>query len=690
MRVLTLLFTLFSLFSFYTSCMTLSRFEPRGTIAILWIDNPPVNAISVGVRSALIEMLRQAARDPAIEGAVIACAGRTFMAGADITEFGSPPKSPMLPEVLRALDDFEKPLVAAIHGTALGGGFEVALGCQYRVAVASAQVGLPEVKLGILPGAGGTQRLPRLIGVERALEAIASGDPIPAPAAHVAGAIDHIVEGDLLEGAMAFLRERLRSGEPHRRVRDRTVDLKSVGPEFFAGARKRVAKEKRNLFAPQRIVDAVEAAATLPFEAGLARERELIEACFANPQSRALRHVFFAERQVAKIPGLAADAKPREIRKVAVIGAGTMGGGIAMSFANAGIPVTVLEATGEALDRGLGVVRRSYEASAAKGRLTSEDVARRTGLLRPTLSYEDLGDADLIIEAVFETLDIKRQVFGRLDEVAKRGAVLATNTSYLSIDAIAAATSRPADVVGMHFFSPANVMRLLEIVRGAATAPDALLTALDVAKRIRKIGVVAGNCFGFIGNRMLAAYAQQAQLLVLEGATPEQVDRALHDFGMPMGLFQVGDLAGLDVGYRSRKDRDPSTYDTRATRVADRLVEMGRLGQKANAGYYDYAEGDRTPRPSVLVAQLIEEVAHEQGIRRRTVGADEIVERCFLPMVNVGCEILEEGIAYRASDVDIVYLNGYGFPAYRGGPMFWAEHEGLATALEKIRAIGAE
>ncbi|MGQ0835861.1 MAG: 3-hydroxyacyl-CoA dehydrogenase NAD-binding domain-containing protein [Gammaproteobacteria bacterium] len=669
--------------------MSLSRFEPRENIAILWIDNPPVNAISVGVRSALIEMLGQAARDPAIEGAVIACAGRTFMAGADITEFGSPPKSPMLPEVLRALDAFEKPLVAAIHGTALGGGFEVALGCHYRVAVASAQVGLPEVKLGILPGAGGTQRLPRLIGVERALEAIASGDPIPAPAAHAAGAIDRIVEGDLLEGAMAFLRERLRSGEPHRRVRDRAVDLESVGPEFFASARKRVAKEKRNLFAPQRIVDAVEAAVTLPFEAGLARERELIEACFANPQSRALRHVFFAERQVAKIPGLAADAKPREIRKVAVIGAGTMGGGIAMSFANAGIPVTVLEATREALDRGLGVVRRSYEASAAKGRLTSEDVARRTGLLRPTLSYEDLGDADLIIEAVFETLDIKRQVFGRLDQVAKRGAVLATNTSYLSIDAIAAATSRPGDVVGMHFFSPANVMRLLEIVRGAATAPDALLTALDVAKRIRKIGVVAGNCFGFIGNRMLAAYAQQAQLLVLEGATPEHVDRALHDFGMPMGLFQVGDLAGLDVGYRSRKDRDPSTYDVRATRVADRLVEMGRLGQKANAGYYDYA-GDRTPRPSALVARLIEEVAHEQGIRRRTVGADEIVERCFLPMVNVGCEILEEGIAYRASDIDIVYLNGYGFPAYRGGPMFWAEHEvGLATALERIRAIGA-
>jgi 3-hydroxyacyl-CoA dehydrogenase len=382
--------------------------------------------------------------------------------------------------------------------------------------------------------------------------------------------------------------------------------------------------------------------------------------------------------------------KAREVREVAVVGAGTMGGGIAMSFANAGIPVTVLEATREALDRGLGIVRRNYEASAAKGRITNADVEQRTRLLKPTLSYADLRSADLIVEAVFETLDVKKQVFARLDQVARPGAVLATNTSYLSIDAIAGSTARPQDVLGMHFFSPANVMRLLEVVRGAATAPDALLTALDVSKRIGKVGVVAGNCFGFIGNRMLQAYAQQAQLLVLEGATPEQVDQALYAFGMPMGLFQVGDLAGLDIGYRSRKDRDASTYDVRATRVADRLVEMGRLGQKTNAGWYDYTEGDRTPRPSALVAQLIEEVARQEGISRRNVESSEIVERCLLPMVNVGCEILDERIAYRASDIDIVYLNGYGFPAWRGGPMFWAEHDiGLGRALEQIRAIGA-
>ncbi|HKZ73388.1 MAG TPA: 3-hydroxyacyl-CoA dehydrogenase NAD-binding domain-containing protein [Steroidobacteraceae bacterium] len=667
------------------------RFEPRGDVGILWVDNPPVNAISVSVRKALIDGLAQAARDPAIKGVVLACEGRTFMAGADITEFGAPPKDPMLSEVLRAIDAFEKPLVAAIHGTAFGGGFEIALGCHYRVAVASAQVGLPEVKLGILPGAGGTQRLPRLIGVERALEAILSGDPVPAPAAHAAGAIDRIVEGDLTTAAIAFLGERIAAGGPHPRVRDRTIDPKSLPEGFFARARQRVAKEKRNLAAPQRIVDAVEAAVTLPFDAGLARERELIMACFQSPQSRALQHVFFAERQVAKIPGLSSDAKARDVRKVAVIGAGTMGGGIAMSFANAGIPVTMLEAGREALDRGLGIVRRNYEASAAKGRMSKDEVERRMGLLQPTLSYEDLGDADLVIEAVFETLEIKREVFGRLDRVAKPGAVLASNTSYLSIDSIAAATSRPRDVLGMHFFSPANVMRLLEVVRGTATAPDALLTALEVAKRIRKIGVVSGNCFGFIGNRMLGAYAQQAQLLVLEGAAPEQVDRALYEFGMPMGLFQMADLAGLDVGYRSRKDRDPSTYDGRATKVADRLVEMGRNGQKTNAGFYDYAEGDRTPRPSPLVAQLIEEEARAQGIRRRTIDDAEIVERCFLPLVNVGCEILDEGIAYRASDIDIVYINGYGFPPYRGGPMFWAEHEvGLAAALEKIRAIGRQ
>jgi 3-hydroxyacyl-CoA dehydrogenase len=666
------------------------RLESRGDVAVLWIDNPPVNAISADVRAGIVEGLTRAADDAAIRGVVIACAGRTFMAGADIAEFGKPPKPPLLPEVVRALDGFSKPLVAAIHGTALGGGFELALACHARVAVADARIGLPEVKLGLLPGAGGTQRLPRLIGAERALEMILSGDPVPATEAHAAGAIDRIVDEDLIAGALAFLRERLASASAPRRARDLEIDRSALPRDFFESARQRVRGEKRKLPALERIVDAVEAATTLPFDAGMAKERELFEACLASRESRALRHVFFAERQVGRIPGLDAAVRPRPVRKVAVIGAGTMGGGIAMSFANVGLPVTVLEASREALDRGLGVVRRHYEASAAKGRLTGGQVEDRMKLMTPTLAYEDLGDADLIVEAVFETLDIKQQVFSRLGQVARSGAILASNTSYLPIDAIARVTSRPADVLGMHFFSPAHVMRLLEVVRGTATAPDVLLTALEVAKRIRKIGVVAASSFGFIGNRMLAAYAQHAQLLVLEGATPQQVDRALVEFGMSMGPFQVADLAGLDVGYRSRKDRDPATYDARATRVADRLVEMGRLGQKTNAGWYDYIAGERTPHASARVGELIESVAGEEGIARRTMQSAEIVERCLLPMVNVGCEILAEGVAYRASDIDIVYINGYGFPAWRGGPMFWAEQEfGLARALAQLHTIAA-
>jgi 3-hydroxyacyl-CoA dehydrogenase len=668
-------------------------FEVRGEIGILWIDHPPVNAIDVGVRQFLIDGLGEAERSRVVRGIVIACRGRTFMAGADITEFGAPPKSPQLGDVLRALDHCSKPLAAALHGTALGGGFEIALACDYRVALASAQVGLPEVKLGIIPGGGGTQRLPRLIGIARALETIVSGEPLPAMAAQAAGAIDRVVEHDHVEAAVVFLREKLsrsKVSSARHRVRDLPIDTSSLPTDFFSAARTRLAREKRNLFAPQRIVDALEAAATLPFDTGLARERELILACFANSQSKALRHIFFAERQVATIPGIGADVRPRAVAKAAVIGAGTMGGGIAMNFANAGIPVTVLEMTQAALDRGLGVVRRNYEASAARGRLTPAAVEERMRLIRPTLAYEDLADADLIIEAVFETLDIKTQVFEQLDRVAKPGALLASNTSYLSIDKIAAATGRPGDVLGMHFFSPANVMRLLEIVRGAATAPEVLATALEVAKRIRKVGVIAGNRDGFIGNRMLAGYAHQAQLLMLEGASAAEIDAALRDFGMPMGVFQMSDLAGLDIGYKSRKDRDPASYDRKAVRVADLLVESGRLGQKTQAGYYDYAPGDRTPKPSALVTELSERVAREYGIRRRTIGNEEIVERCFLALANVGCEVLREKVAYRASDIDVVYVNGYGFPAYRGGPMFWLEHEvGLAAALEKLKTYGA-
>ena len=666
------------------------RFEKRGDVGIIWIDNPPVNAISVGVRAALIDGVAKLALDPEIKIGLIACEGRTFMAGADITEFGKPPLSPGLHEAISAVESSPKPIVAAIHGTAFGGGLEVALGCHYRVAIAAAKVGLPEVKLGLLPGAGGTQRLPRLIGLEAALGIIVSGDPVPAAQAAKAGVIDQIIEGDLLAGALDYARALAARNAPLRKVRDLQVDRGELPPGFFDEARKRVAKEKKNLFAPQRIVDAVEAAATLSFEKGMARERELFLQCAQNSQSKALQHVFFAERKAANVPNLDKNVAKREVKSVAIIGAGTMGGGIAMNFLNAGIPVTVLEMQQDALDRGVAVIRKNYDNTASKGRLTLEQVQQRMGLLKPTLSYGDLHDADLVIEAVFETMAIKKDVFAKLDKAAKKGAILASNTSYLSIDEIADSTSRPADVVGMHFFSPANVMRLLEIVRGAKTAQDVLLTVIDIAKRINKIGVVCGNRDGFIGNRMLGGYAYQASLMVLEGAMPEQVDAALRNFGMPMGVLQMSDLAGLDVGYKSRKDRDPASFDGRVSRSADLLVEMGRMGQKTQAGYYDYAPGDRTPRPSPVVAQIIEAVSKEYGVARRKFTDQEIVERCFLALMNVGCEVLREGVAYRASDIDIVYLYGYGFPAYRGGPMFWAEHEvGLQTALEKLRKYSA-
>jgi 3-hydroxyacyl-CoA dehydrogenase len=666
------------------------RFEKRGDVGIIWINNPPVNAISVGVREAIIDGVTKLAQDPALKAGVLACEGRTFMAGADITEFGKPPLSPSLHDAINAVENSAKPIVAAIHGTAFGGGLEVALACHYRVAIASAKVGLPEVKLGLLPGAGGTQRLPRLIGVEAALGMIVSGDPIPATQAAKAGVIDKLIEGDLLEGAIAYAKDLAARKVPLRKVRDINVDAGKVPAGFFEEARKRIAKEKKNLFAPQRIVDVLEAA-TLPFEKGMARERELFIQCAQNSQSKALQHVFFAERKAANVPNLDKSVTKRDIKSVAIIGAGTMGGGIAMNFLNVGIPVTLLEMKQEALDRGVAVIRKNYENTASKGKLTLEQVEQRMGLLKPTLSYEDLTQADLIIEAVFETMAIKKDVFGKLDRAAKKGAILASNTSYLSIDEIADSTSRPSDVVGMHFFSPANVMRLLEIVRGAKTAQDVLMTVVDVAKRINKVGVVCGNRDGFIGNRMLGGYSYQASLMVLEGAMPEQVDAALRNFGMPMGVLQMGDLAGLDVGYKSRKDRDPASFDGRVSRSADLLVEMGRMGQKTQAGYYDYAPGDRTPRPSAVVADIIEKVSKEYGIARRKFTDEEIVERCFLALMNVGCEVLSEGVAYRSSDIDIVYLYGYGFPAYRGGPMFWAENEvGLKTALEKLKKYSAE
>jgi 3-hydroxyacyl-CoA dehydrogenase len=666
------------------------RFEKRGAIGIIWIDNPPVNAISVAVRVAIIDGVAKLLADPEIEAGVLACSGRTFMAGADITEFGKPPLSPSLHQAIAAVENCAKPIVAAIHGTAFGGGLEVALACHYRVAVADAKVGLPEVKLGILPGAGGTQRLPRLIGIEAALDIIVSGDPVPAPKAAKAGVIDEIIEGDLLEGAVAYAGRLAARKSPLRKLRDLEMDA-GLPPGYFDAARARIAKEKKNLIAPQRIVDALQAAATLPFEQGLARERELFMQCLSSSQAKALQHVFFAERKAANVPNLDKSVARRSITSVAVIGAGTMGGGIAMNFLNVGIPVVLLEMSRTALDRGVAVIAKNYENSAAKGKLTSLEVERRMALLTPTLSYDDLGGADLIIEAVFETMAVKQEVFAKLDQVARQGAILTSNTSYLSIDAIAAATQRPADVLGTHFFSPANVMRLLEIVRGEKTSQEVLATVVDLAKRINKVGIVCSNRDGFIGNRMLGGYAYQALLMVLEGAAPEQVDAALRNFGMPMGVLQMSDLAGLDIGYKSRKDRDPSSFDGRVSRSADLLVEMGRLGQKTQAGYYDYAPGDRTPRPSPLVASIIEKVSQEYGIKRRSFTDEEIVERCFLALMNVGCEVLREGVAYRASDIDLVYIYGYGFPAYRGGPMFWAENSmGLQTALQKLEKLSAE
>jgi 3-hydroxyacyl-CoA dehydrogenase len=667
------------------------RFEKRGEVGIIWVNNPPVNAISVGVRTAIIDGVNKLGEDAEIKVGVLACEGRTFMAGADITEFGKPPLSPGLHEALRSLENSAKPIVAAIFGTALGGGLEVALACHYRVAVATAKVGLPEVKLGILPGAGGTQRLPRLIGIEAALDMIISGDPIGAGQAAKAGIIDKLIDGDLLEGAVRYAKDLAAQKAPPRKIRDINIDSAKLPAGFFDAARKRIAKEKRNLFSPQRIVDALEAAATLPFDQGMARERELAIQCMQNSQAKAMQHVFFAERKAANVPNLDKSVSKRDIKSVAIIGAGTMGGGIAMNFLNVGIPVTVLEMQQDALDRGVGVIRKNYENTASKGKLTLEQVQQRMAMLKPTLAYADVGDADLVIEAVFETMAIKKDVFGKLDKAAKKGAILATNTSYLSIDEIAAATSRPSDVVGTHFFSPANVMRLLEIVRGAKTAQDVLVTVIDAAKRINKVGVVCGNRDGFIGNRMLGGYAYQASLMVLEGAMPEQVDAALRNFGMPMGVLQMSDLAGLDVGYKSRKDRDPATFDGRVTRSADLLVEMGRLGQKTQAGYYDYAPGDRTPRPSPVVAEIIEKVSREYGIVRRKFSDEEIVERCLLALMNVGCEVLREAVAYRSSDIDVVYLYGYGFPAYRGGPMFWAENEvGLKNALQKLQKYSAQ
>ncbi len=653
--------------------------ERRGRVAILTVDNPPVNALSQHVRQGLRDGVKQASADPDADAIVIVCAGRTFIAGADITEFGKPPREPGLHEVLDLIEGGPKPVVAAIHGTALGGGLEVALACHYRIGVRTARFGLPEVKLGLLPGAGGTQRLPRVVGVEKALAMIVGGDPIGADEALAHKLIDEIVEGDLRTAAAAFAEKILAERRPPKKIRDLDDKLAAVRgkPDVFASFRKSVARQTRGFRAPENCIKAVEAAVTMPFEQGLERERELFLELLSSPESKAQRYFFFAEREAAKIPDVPADTPTREIRKAAVIGAGTMGGGIAMNFANVGIPVTVVEITGDALDRGLAVVRKNYEASATKGRLAPRDVEARMGLIRGTTDFGAISDADIVVEAVFEEMPIKKEVFAKIDSIAKADAVLATNTSTLDVNEIASATARPESVIGMHFFSPANVMRLLEVVRGAKTAKTVIATAMGVGRRIQKVPVLVGVCDGFVGNRMLYQRGREAEKLVLEGALPHQVDTVLYEFGFPMGPFAMGDLAGLDVGWRIRKAKG------RKSPVADRLCEMGRFGQKTGAGYYKYGT-DRTPTPDPEVERIILEVAAETGIVRRPIADDEILARLLYPMVNEGAKILDEKIAIRASDIDVIWVYGYGWPMYRGGPMFWADEIGLSKIRDRL------
>jgi 3-hydroxyacyl-CoA dehydrogenase len=647
----------------------------HGDVLIVLSNNPPVNALSTAVRLGLVDAIAQAETDDSVKAVVIACEGQTFFAGADITEFGKPPQQPWLPAVVDAIENCSKPVVAAIHGTALGGGLEVALGCHYRVADKSAKLGTPEVKLGLLPGAGGTQRLPRVAGVRKALEMTATGNSIGATEAFDCGLVDRLAEGDLLPHAVAFAEE-VRDVRPLPKSSERKDRIADADPAIFDEFAKENAKRFRGFEAPLMNIEAVRVATQKPYADGVIEERKLFMELMGGEQSASQRYFFFVVRKDYKIEDLPEGTEPRPIRKVGVIGAGTMGGGISMNFLSAGIPVTIVEMGQDALDRGTGVMRKYYEASAAKGKLTAEQVEQAMGYLQPTLDFAALADCDLIIEAVYENMDVKKEVFARLDKIAKPGAILASNTSYLNIDEIAASISRPADVVGMHFFSPANIMKLLEVVRGAKTAPDVLLTAMQLGKKIRKVPVVAGVCHGFIGNRMLMPRQIEATRLLLEGATPEQVDRVHVEFGMPMGPFQMADLAGVDIGWH----RDPNRIET----VRDALCAIDRWGQKKGAGFYDYDE-KRRPSPSPVVQQIIEDFATQQGVERRDISDEEIVERTLYTMVNEGAKILEEGIAQRASDIDVVWVYGYGWPVYRGGPMFWADSVGLQKIVDGLK-----
>jgi 3-hydroxyacyl-CoA dehydrogenase len=655
-----------------------------GDVALLTINSPPVNALSQAVRDGLNRGVKQADANGAVKAIVIICDGRTFIAGADISEFGKPPAPPSLHEALDAIEKASKPVVAALHGTALGGGFEVALTAHYRIAVPSAKCGLPEIKLGIIPGAGGTQRLPRLIGPEKALEIILSGTPFGAREAREWGVVDELAEeGKLRESAVVYARRLIAEKAPLKKVRDRSdkVEPARGHPEIFEAVRKANARKFRGFEAWEGAIKSVKNAVDLPFDEGMAGERAIFSELVRSNQSKAQRYVFFAERQAAKVADIPGDTPTRKIAKVGVIGAGTMGGGIAMNFLSAGIPVAIVETSKEALDRGVSIIRRNYENTAKKGRLTLAEVEERMGRLSPSLDFSALADADLVIEAVFEDMELKKSIFERLDTIAKPGAILASNTSYLDVDAIAAKTKRPDDVIGTHFFSPANVMRLLEIVRGEKTSKSVLTTITQLAPKIGKVPVVVGVAHGFVGNRMLAQRQREAQKLILEGATPSDVDRVLVDFGLPMGPFAMTDLAGLDIGWSAATSKRAS--------IRDILCEEGRRGQKTGAGFYDYDEA-RNAKPSAKVEGIIRDFAKSKGIEQRKISDAEILERCIYPMINEGAKILEEGKAQRASDIDIVWINGYGWPVYRGGPMFYADTVGLKTVLGKLKDYQAK
>jgi 3-hydroxyacyl-CoA dehydrogenase len=663
-------------------------------VALIRIDNPPVNALTQDVIDGLGAAFETVARDGSVRAVVVICAGRTFVAGADIkgleqVAWGGDSGAPVIHDLLEQIEDLPKPVVMAMHGTALGGGLELAMAGHYRVAVADAQMGLPEVNLGIIPGAEGTQRLPRLVGLEKAIEMCVSGKPIKAKDALAAGLVDRIlgagVEGDLAAGATAFAREAA-SRPSHPKTRDRSDKLppREAVPAMVAAGKELARKTRRHMEAPVRVVDALEAGATLPFAEGCRREREIFAEIGTSEQAKALIHAFFAERGVSKVPGVTKDTAAAPVSTVGIVGAGTMGGGIAMACANAGIQVRLVDATQQALDHGLATIRKNYDVSVKRGRFTPEQVEQRMATIRTQIGYDGFGDADLIIEAVFENMALKKEIAAALDRVAKPGCVIATNTSTLDIDAIAAATSRPERVIGLHFFSPAHVMRLLEVVRGRAAGGSLIATALAFAKRIGKVPAVVGNCFGFAGNRMMFPYMYEAQFIVEEGATPEQVDRALTDFGMAMGIFAVDDMAGIDVAWRIRQEFGPPGASTgRSPLVADKLYELGRYGQKTGAGWYRYDE-NRKAVPDPEVTALIRSTAAAAGIPQRTFTDEEIVERCVYALVNEGARIVDEGIAQRASDLDVIYVNGYGFPSWRGGPMFYADRVGLQKVLASV------